>query len=311
MRKYYEILGLKPGATKEQVRKAYRRMAMQYHPDVNPSPDARRKFTEVLEAYEYLTGIRNARGRHFSQRETQDFYDLMRKRAEERAKARYRERVRQFRKKREEQQNREYQKAILLLMGIALLAVAVWQGYGFYSNLVINRDPVVAEAEVVGLARNRMIYSFPVADSLYKDRQYVSNYQITMLTETGLPLRSGDKFRITYSQDNPSFHKIDFSRVSPATMQRYLELVSKRLQYIYLDEWQHLDKSEQNIRSLCMSMLVFEKFGYDGLSRILFFDVNFLDNLSHNNLTWYFMRKSDEYQEIKRSCEMDSIFRNL
>ncbi|MFD1406875.1 molecular chaperone DnaJ [Kroppenstedtia eburnea] len=51
---YYEALGVARDASSEDIRKAYRKMARQYHPDVNKSPDAEQKFKEVTEAYEVL-----------------------------------------------------------------------------------------------------------------------------------------------------------------------------------------------------------------------------------------------------------------
>lgn len=51
---YYTILGLTPGATKKQIKSAYRKLALQYHPDRNPSPGAKQKFQEITAAYDYL-----------------------------------------------------------------------------------------------------------------------------------------------------------------------------------------------------------------------------------------------------------------
>ncbi|MDZ7846086.1 MAG: DnaJ domain-containing protein [Owenweeksia sp.] len=109
-------------------------MAMKYHPDVNQSPDARRKFTEILEAYEYLSGMRRSKKRPISEAEKERFQDIMQKVAEERAKARYRQRVREFRKRREEEQNLEYQKESLIFIALILVGVGIWQGYKFYRS---------------------------------------------------------------------------------------------------------------------------------------------------------------------------------
>ena len=53
-RNYYEILGVKRDATEDQIRKAYRKLAKQFHPDVNKDPGAEAKYKEINEAYEVL-----------------------------------------------------------------------------------------------------------------------------------------------------------------------------------------------------------------------------------------------------------------
>jgi molecular chaperone DnaJ len=52
---YYEQLGVAPDATTAQIKSAYRKLAKQYHPDVNDSPDAAERFREITEAYDILT----------------------------------------------------------------------------------------------------------------------------------------------------------------------------------------------------------------------------------------------------------------
>ena len=55
MKKYYDILGLPKDATEEQIRKAYRRLALKYHPDRNPGdPQAEGRFKDIAEAYGVL-----------------------------------------------------------------------------------------------------------------------------------------------------------------------------------------------------------------------------------------------------------------
>jgi molecular chaperone DnaJ len=52
---YYEILGIQRNATKEEIKNAYRKLALQYHPDRNKSPDAEERFKEISEAYAVLS----------------------------------------------------------------------------------------------------------------------------------------------------------------------------------------------------------------------------------------------------------------
>jgi molecular chaperone DnaJ len=54
-RDYYEVLGVSKTASKDEIKKAYRRLAKKYHPDVSTEADATEKFKEVQEAYEVLS----------------------------------------------------------------------------------------------------------------------------------------------------------------------------------------------------------------------------------------------------------------
>ena len=58
---YYAILGVPRNATQEEIKRAYKRLARQYHPDVNKSPEAEEKFKEINEAYAVLSDLRHLR----------------------------------------------------------------------------------------------------------------------------------------------------------------------------------------------------------------------------------------------------------
>ena len=51
---FYEFLGVDRSATQDQIRQAYRKLAREYHPDLNKAPDAESKFKAVQEAYDVL-----------------------------------------------------------------------------------------------------------------------------------------------------------------------------------------------------------------------------------------------------------------
>lgn len=57
MKDHYAILGIASDASGDEVRSAYRRKALQFHPDRNTAPEATDKFRDVQEAYETLSDV--------------------------------------------------------------------------------------------------------------------------------------------------------------------------------------------------------------------------------------------------------------
>lgn len=54
MKDFYAILGVSSSASESEIKKAFRKLAVQYHPDKNPSPDSKHLFQEINEAYDVL-----------------------------------------------------------------------------------------------------------------------------------------------------------------------------------------------------------------------------------------------------------------
>ncbi|MCF8379774.1 MAG: DnaJ domain-containing protein [Bacteroidales bacterium] len=54
LKQYYKILGVSPNVNEEDLKKAYRKLALKFHPDVNPAPDAHQQFLAICEAYEVI-----------------------------------------------------------------------------------------------------------------------------------------------------------------------------------------------------------------------------------------------------------------
>ena len=70
---YYKTLGVKRNAPSQEIRRAFRDLARKYHPDVNKSKQAEKKFKEINEAYEVLS---NAEKRGHYDTEPDDLEEL-------------------------------------------------------------------------------------------------------------------------------------------------------------------------------------------------------------------------------------------
>jgi hypothetical protein len=95
---YHKVLGLSPGATRKQIKTAYRKMALLYHPDRNVSAGAKQKFQEISEAYDYLMDHPDTGTDQASSYEDWVAAEIMR---------RERERMKQHARARREQKKRE------------------------------------------------------------------------------------------------------------------------------------------------------------------------------------------------------------
>ncbi len=70
----YQILNLLPGASKEEVKRAYWKLAKIYHPDVNNSEDAQLNFLRVSQAYDVLANGKYTSARIFYHRQRESYF---------------------------------------------------------------------------------------------------------------------------------------------------------------------------------------------------------------------------------------------
>lgn len=166
---YYRILGIRQGASDDEIRKAYRKKALEYHPDRNHSPDAEEMFIRINEAYEYLTS--HPHGRNISEEEVRRNYQAWvnyrqaeaRRRAASYARATYEE----FRKSPVYKSTTHIDGAMVflgLLLGAAVMIMSVYlYKYRMLAAVSPREEPSLALAALTFI----MGFSYTVISFLY------------------------------------------------------------------------------------------------------------------------------------------------
>jgi uncharacterized protein YecT (DUF1311 family) len=140
---YYRILGVKQNATDDEIKKAYRRKAMEYHPDRNSSPDSQEMFIRVTEAYEYL--MSHPYRRNITEEEImrnyQAWIDYRREEARRRAEAYAKASYAEFRKSPVYRSTTVIDGTIVFLGLILATMVIVTTVYGYIYRMRIADTP--------------------------------------------------------------------------------------------------------------------------------------------------------------------------
>jgi len=141
---YYRVLGLQQNASDDDIRKAYRKKAMEYHPDRNNSPDSQEMFIRISEAYEYL--ISHPYMRNITEEEVRRNYqawiDYRRAEARRRAEAYARASFDEFRKSPLYQQAKVID-GTMVFLGLLLATTVIFMSvYGYIYRMKTAATPM-------------------------------------------------------------------------------------------------------------------------------------------------------------------------
>lgn len=179
MEQSFQLLGLKPGASRREIQSAYRRLAKKYHPDVSRESDAEERFIEITEAYQELLEGPDSRSTSNNARYQEEIfvdYEAVRR---ERARAYARMRYDTFKQNNEAFRKAWYYESVKWLTYLAIYT-------GFTLSLLMFLAPLIAwmitgELGIsLGLLLVTMLSShvFRFSRDLKKDtKPYFENYE--------------------------------------------------------------------------------------------------------------------------------------
>ena len=167
-RHYLNILGLPETATKKEIKRAYRKKAMQYHPDKNQSENAQEMFIQITEAYDYLTTTPAQRVKQKEQPKTKseqykdDFYERMK-----RAKEVYEKRQQQERKVQLEKFKR-FKESFVFKTSIPLTVLAYLLYFIMFLDTSLPSYKIESFVETVERSSRENSYTFITTKGAYE-----------------------------------------------------------------------------------------------------------------------------------------------
>lgn len=296
MHRYYQILELQPGASQEQLKRAYRRLAMLYHPDVNKDPGAKERFLLISEAYNYLSNPPKVSFTATSTAEQNSRAEAERvKRAKAAATKAARQRYAEFKRRKEIAQSRAYSQAITSLVAILLMVGAIYFGYAYVNKWYVNQQPQETICTVIKRGVRHFWVEYEVDGETYVKKLAGTRGKFLLVSPNGMPVFMEEQFVLVHRTDNPKRCYIDFNRITPLTMDVYLDVVKKPIAQQFA-----LDAEDPRIE--CVSLLTFNNYGIEGLADLFFWQESFLENVSNNSITCANLVDEPEFQTILAQC---------
>jgi hypothetical protein len=302
---YYQILGLRPGASIDEVKRAYRKLAFQYHPDHNKEAGAKERFLAITEAYNYLLDppkrtIYTAPASQSATKANESRAEEERvKRAQDAAKRAAHVKYAAFKRKlKEEQDRKHYTRLFNIFIAFALFLAGLFFGKDYALRMYVssNQTQTVGQATLqIDVRSSYFDVVYFVDGKKYKCRTPRRKVKAGFLCPNGMLAMQGAEFVVYYKKDNPYWSYVDYNDITPHTLGLYVEKTRFAVAKIYGAEM-------NDLRVECVILQVFNEFGVDGLANLLFHDARMIENFSNNSSSFRDMREKPAYREIEKAC---------
>ena len=299
MRDYYKILGIPNNASKQEIRRAYRKLALRYHPDKNSNLGADERFLEISEAYEMLTSPQPKRRKGKSEAQQRQQHEEEIKKARERAKENLRKRYAEFKKQEEREQSKQYLIGIYIFACIVLLIIVSYSSYyaWFNQQAYTNSDTVIGQVTFVDYRSFNI--KFRTKEKLYDlNKNGIRSFE-DLNGKNGMPLEIGEEFLVVYNQDEPEYFDVLYEPLTRQTFRIYEQITSAKI-----EQWlRENDYKDDSYRANCMFHLIYKEFGIDGLAQMYHYKEPLIENTKHNAWKFKSFKKQRAFLNIVNLCQ--------
>lgn len=304
---YYRILGLQPGAGKEEVKRAYRRLAKKYHPDVALDREDHIKFRQIKEAYEILTG-KQSKTRIFTgsqastplrrnkSYESAQRVDLRRRKfvisKEEWLKRK--EASERIRRKNSEE-SYKYLKtglfwALIFTAGVNILYPIA---RNLFNDYMVQINPEFTVATIIYAVGNDVGLIFSTNQGEKRIEMRCNYFNETSYLPNGFPAIKYDIYQVSYNRNNPKYYKIDFLNVHESIRDSY---IIKCIEKIENNPKLYENIPRENIPLFVQN--IYDELGVKGLAMIYHRSTRFYRSLKYNSLVYYFFKNNKIFKEV-------------
>lgn len=293
LQRYYKILDLPTNASVEDVKRAYRRLALLYHPDRNQEPGAKERFIAITEAYNYL--INPPKKKQTKTVQSAASYEAERVyKARMQARKAAAQRYREFKQQQEQEMGRAYSSALSFLIGVVFLVLAIYFGKNIFTKMYVNANPAEAIGWIVRMDHRHYWIEFQAKDGHYMGRFMGRRSKEYLLTPNGMPVVVHGQFLVKYRKNKPGWFYVEYNHFTPRTLRLYLEHTNEMILTNYHDT--------REAGAECLSLRVLDTFGIKGLANLIFMNESMMENHINNGVTFRRMASDEQYKNLLSEC---------
>lgn len=297
-----------PGASRDEVKRAYRRLAKKFHPDVASEPEDVIKFRQIKHAYEVLTG-KNTHSRinyrtqkssyspnskPFESPKSTDAFRrkygfskeewLKRKAASER-----------IRQKNSEESYKAIKTGLLWAVLFTLCVNILYPlSRRYFIDYMVYQNTDSTVATITYVVGSDVGFVFQTPEGLRRTEMRCSYFNSTSYLPNGFPAYKHDTYLLLYNRNYPKYFKIDFNNLHETTKLAYK---NRCIEKILENPGPFDNMPKENIPLFIQK--VYDIFGLEGLKIIYHHSTSLFKNIRYNSFVYLFFKRNKKYKEIE------------